>query len=76
MPWGFWWIKQLNFPLLTKILDANNDLSIQVHPNDENVNNKENGTQGKTECWYIINCEEDSEIVLGHNTNTKEELIN
>ncbi|MFY0802958.1 mannose-6-phosphate isomerase, class I [Peribacillus frigoritolerans] len=69
-------MKQGDFPLLTKILDANNDLSIQVHPNDENANNKETGNQGKTECWYIIHCEEDSEIILGHNAKTKEELIN
>lgn len=79
--WGkypgiFGGMKQRDFPLLTKILDANNDLSIQVHPNDENANNKVTGMQGKTECWYIIHCEEDSEIVLGQYANTKEELIN
>lgn len=61
---------------ISVILDANNELSIQVHPNDENANNKENGMEGKTECWYIIHCEEGSEIVLGHYANTKEELIN
>lgn len=37
---------------ISVILDANNELSIQVHPNDENANNKENGMEGKTECWY------------------------
>lgn len=56
-PGIFGGMKQGDFPLLTKNLDANNHLSILVHPNDENANNKENGSQGKSECWYIINCE-------------------
>lgn len=44
------------FPLLTKILDAKKDLSVQVHPNDEFANVHENGELGKAECWYIIDC--------------------
>ncbi|WP_449537866.1 mannose-6-phosphate isomerase, class I [Ferdinandcohnia sp. Marseille-Q9671] len=63
------------FPLLTKILDANNDLSVQVHPNDEYANVNENGELGKTECWYVIDCEEDAEIIFGHTAQTKEELV-
>ncbi|MFJ8259766.1 mannose-6-phosphate isomerase, class I [Peribacillus asahii] len=62
------------FPLLTKILDANNDLSIQVHPDDEFASNFENGEFGKTECWYIIDCKQDAEIVFGHHAQTKEEF--
>ena len=38
------------FPLLTKIISANDDLSIQVHPNDEYASKYENGSLGKTEC--------------------------
>lgn len=64
------------FPLLTKILDANSDLSVQVHPDDDYANKYENEKIGKTECWYIIDCKEDAEIVFGHNATTKEELIN
>ncbi|SFC25946.1 mannose-6-phosphate isomerase, type 1 [Alkalibacterium subtropicum] len=61
------------FPLLTKIIDAQTDLSVQVHPDD--VYGKEHeGELGKTECWYIIEAEEGSEIVYGHHAQTKEEL--
>lgn len=62
------------FPLLTKILDANEDLSVQVHPNDFYAKSNENGELGKTESWYIIDCEEDAELIFGHNAQTKEEL--
>lgn len=67
-------IKGDKFPLLTKILDANDNLSVQVHPNDNYANINENGELGKTECWYIIDCDEDAEIVFGHNAKSKEEL--
>ncbi|PFJ09058.1 mannose-6-phosphate isomerase [Bacillus cereus] len=63
------------FPLLTKILDANRDLSVQVHPNDEYARTHENGELGKTECWYIIDCKEDAEIIYGHHAKTKQELV-
>lgn len=61
------------FPLLTKILDANDDLSVQVHPDDENA--WEIGELGKTECWYILDCDEKAEIILGHTAQTKEEFL-
>ena len=63
------------FPLLTKILDANMDLSVQVHPDDAYAKVNENGELGKTECWYIIDCKEDADMIFGHNAKTKEELI-
>lgn len=62
------------FPLLIKIIDAKEDLSIQVHPNDAYAKEHENGSLGKTECWYILDCEPDTDIVIGHNAKTKEEL--
>lgn len=62
------------FPLLIKIIDAKQDLSIQVHPDDTYAREHENGSLGKTECWYILNCEADGKIVIGHNANSKEEL--
>ncbi len=62
------------FPLLIKILDANQDLSVQVHPDDTYAAERENGQLGKTECWYIIDCEEGAEIVYGHHAKSKEEL--
>lgn len=62
------------FPLLVKILDAHNDLSVQVHPNDEYAFINEQGEKGKTECWYIIDCKDDAEIILGHTAHTIEEF--
>ena len=61
------------FPLLTKIIDAKADLSIQVHPDDLYAAKYENGSKGKTECWYILDCEANTKIVIGHNAKTKEE---
>ena len=63
------------FPLLTKILDANTDLSVQVHPDDVYAKKHENGELGKTECWYIVDCKEGAEIVFGHHATTKDEFI-
>lgn len=63
------------FPLLTKILDANMDLSVQVHPDDAFAKINENGELGKTECWYILDCKEDADMIFGHNAKTKEDLV-
>lgn len=63
------------FPLLTKILDANDWLSVQVHP-DDNYARIHEGELGKTECWYIISAEPGSEIIYGHNAKTRDELAN
>ncbi|AZB44659.1 mannose-6-phosphate isomerase, class I [Bacillus sp. FJAT-42376] len=68
-------IEGTSFPLLTKILDANQDLSVQVHPDDEKARLLENGEFGKTECWYIIDCGEDAEIIYGHTAQSKEQLL-
>lgn len=62
------------FPLLTKILDANKDLSVQVHPDDSYARAYENGELGKTECWYIIDCKEGAEVIIGHHAKSGEEL--
>jgi len=62
------------FPLLIKIIDAQSDLSIQVHPDDEYAGKNENGSLGKMECWYILDCEKDTKIIVGHNASSKEEL--
>lgn len=61
------------FPLLTKIIDAQDDLSVQVHPDDE-YGLKHEGELGKTECWYVLSAEPGAEIVFGHTAKTKEEL--
>lgn len=62
------------FPLLIKIIDAEQDLSIQVHPNDAYAEVNEHGSLGKTECWYILDAPEGATLVIGHNAKDKEEL--
>ncbi|SDX38631.1 mannose-6-phosphate isomerase, type 1 [Marininema mesophilum] len=62
------------FPLLTKILDANTDLSVQVHPDDTFAYHHENSERGKTECWYIIDCKPGAELIYGHHAQNREEL--
>ena len=52
------------FPLLFKYLDAREDLSIQVHPNDE-LAKKRHNSFGKTEMWYVLQADEDARIIVG-----------
>lgn len=61
------------FPLLTKILDANAWLSVQVHPDDRYALEHE-GELGKTECWYVLAAESGAEIIYGHSAKDKKEL--
>lgn len=60
------------FPLLFKILDAKQDLSVQLHPNDI-LAQKRHNSFGKTEMWYIMQTEEDARIILGFNKDIDEE---
>jgi mannose-6-phosphate isomerase len=54
------------FPLLIKLLDANDWLSVQVHPNDEQARNLEGDEHfGKTEAWHILDAAPDAEIIFG-----------
>lgn len=62
------------FPLLSKIITAETNLSIQVHPDDEYALKHEN-CYGKPESWYIVDCPENAKLIYGHNTKNKEELI-
>jgi len=61
------------FPLLAKILDADENLSVQVHPNDENAKKLENYPFGKTECWYVLEATKNKDIIVGINVDNKEE---
>ena len=56
----------VEFPLLIKYIDANDDLSIQVHPDDKTAKERHNA-YGKTEMWYIVDAEKDASLVLGFN---------
>ncbi len=58
------------FPVLTKIIDARDWLSVQVHPNDAYAQRVEHQPNGKTECWYIFSADPDSELVLGWTRDT------
>ncbi|MEQ8197095.1 MAG: type I phosphomannose isomerase catalytic subunit, partial [Clostridiaceae bacterium] len=69
-------IKNPEFPLLVKLIDAEDDLSIQVHPDDKYAKEVEEQKLGKTEAWYIVHADEDALLEIGHNTATKEELAN
>ena len=62
------------FPLLVKILDAHDQLSVQVHPDDHYADESIHKPSGKTECWYILDCEEDAEIIIGHQAQSREEF--
>lgn len=62
------------FPLLIKIIDARDDLSVQVHPDDKYAGVHEQGSLGKTECWYILDCVPDASIVIGHNALDRQEM--
>jgi mannose-6-phosphate isomerase len=55
-----------DFPLLVKFIDANQDLSIQVHPDDE-LAQKRHNSFGKTEMWYIFQADEGSKLIAGFN---------
>ncbi len=64
------------FPILIKLIDAKNDLSVQVHPDNEYAMRVEN-EYGKTECWYILDCDDGAELIYGFNREiTSEEFKN
>lgn len=62
------------FPLLIKFIDAEKDLSVQVHPDDD-VANKKHRTNGKTEMWYIIDAQSESKLNVGFNQPMTKELL-
>lgn len=61
------------FPLLVKVIDAKLDLSVQVHPDNNYAAQNENGSYGKSECWYIMDSTKQGGIILGHNAKSLEE---
>lgn len=63
------------FPILIKFIDAKNDLSIQVHPDDKYAQQHEKGQLGKSEMWYVVDAEEDSTLVHGFQHNVTKELV-
>ncbi|MCD7731237.1 MAG: class I mannose-6-phosphate isomerase [Oscillospiraceae bacterium] len=63
-----------NFPVLIKLIDAKDNLSVQVHPDNEYAMRVE-GEYGKTEMWYVVDCDEGATLLYGFKNNvTKEEF--
>ncbi|TNJ43545.1 class I mannose-6-phosphate isomerase [Tamlana fucoidanivorans] len=63
------------FPLLIKFIDAKEDLSIQLHPNDQLAAERHNSF-GKTEMWYVMQADEDANLIVGFNQEmTKEKYL-
>lgn len=60
------------FPLLFKFLDAKQDLSIQVHPNDA-LAKERHKSFGKTEMWYVMQADENAKLIIGFKENTEKE---
>jgi mannose-6-phosphate isomerase len=66
--------KQERFPLLIKFLEAEDDLSVQIHPNDE-YGLKNEGDYGKTEAWYILDSKPGGEIIYGDTFTSKAQYL-
>lgn len=65
----------LSFPLLFKLIDANENLSIQVHPGDEVAAERHN-SYGKTEMWYVVDADPGAELIIGFTKDCdKEEYL-
>jgi len=60
------------FPLLIKFIDAKEDLSIQLHPNDKLAKERHNSV-GKTEMWYVMDSDKDANLIVGFNQKMNNE---
>lgn len=66
----FYSLVQDDYPLLVKVIQADQTLSVQVHPDDQwAVNLEGEGNRGKTECWYVLDAKPNSKIVYGLKPN-------
>ncbi len=62
-----------DFPLLIKWIDAHENLSVQVHPNEDYAQKVEHG-HGKNECWYIVKASPGTKLLLGHTANSRTDM--
>ena len=62
-------------PILIKFIDAAKDLSVQVHPSDEYAKIYENGQNGKTEMWYVLEAEPGAKLVWGFEHKVTKEIL-
>ena len=61
------------FPLLIKFIDAKQDLSVQLHPNDQ-LAKKRHNSFGKTEMWYVVQSDPESNLIVGFNQEMTQDL--
>lgn len=66
---------QGGLPILIKLIDARQDLSVQVHPDDAYASRHENGSLGKTEMWYVLDTAGDARIVYGFRQDMDREML-
>lgn len=62
-------------PILVKFIDAKNDLSVQVHPDDDYAREYENGSNGKSEMWYVVEATKDAKLIYGFKRDMDEQKI-
>ena len=67
--------KNNQIPVLIKFIDAAKDLSVQVHPSDEYARTYENGQNGKTEMWYVLEAKEGAKLVWGFEHKVTKEIL-
>lgn len=67
-------LQMQRFPILVKFIDAQDNLSIQVHPDDDYAKKYENDS-GKNEVWYVLDCKEDAKIVYGFKDNVNKNSL-
>ncbi len=60
------------FPILIKFIDAKQDLSVQLHPNDKLAKERHNSL-GKTEMWYVLDADENANLIVGFNRDVSRE---
>jgi len=68
-------VKKGQLPVLVKLIDAQQDLSVQVHPADDYAHTHENGQLGKTEMWYVLQAEPGAKLVYGFRRDMSRELL-
>lgn len=67
--------KDGELPILIKFIDANKDLSVQVHPDDSYAKEHENGSLGKSEMWYVLEASKDANLIYGFNRDMSPEKL-
>ncbi|MCH5267004.1 MAG: class I mannose-6-phosphate isomerase [Lachnospiraceae bacterium] len=67
--------RQGELPILIKFIDAKQNLSVQVHPDDAYAMENENGSLGKTEMWYVMDAKKDSELIYGFYRDMDKETL-